>query len=47
MEIASFAKAQFPDTDIKVVSLAMDYGIPLTRDGRERVYQAFLKDIVS
>jgi radical SAM superfamily enzyme YgiQ (UPF0313 family) len=45
MEIASFAKAQFPDTDIKVVSLAMDYGMPLTREGRERVYQAFLKDL--
>ena len=45
MEIASFAKAQFPDTDVKVVSLAVDYGMPLTREGRERVYQAFLKDL--
>jgi hypothetical protein len=33
MEIASFAKAQFPDTDVKVVSLAVDYGMPLTREG--------------
>ena len=45
MEIASFVKAQFPDTDIKVVSLAVDYGIPLTREGRGRIYQAFLKDL--
>jgi len=45
MEIASFAKANLVDTDIRVVSLAMDYGLPLTREGRERVYQAFVKDI--
>jgi radical SAM superfamily enzyme YgiQ (UPF0313 family) len=45
MEIASFAKAQFPDMDIKVVSLAVDYGIPLTKEGRGRVYQTFLKDL--
>jgi radical SAM superfamily enzyme YgiQ (UPF0313 family) len=45
MEIASFAKANLADTDIRVVSMAMDYGLPLTREGREGVYQAFLKDL--
>jgi radical SAM superfamily enzyme YgiQ (UPF0313 family) len=45
MEIASFAKAKLPDTDIQVVSLSVDYGLPLTREGRDRVYESFLKDL--
>jgi radical SAM superfamily enzyme YgiQ (UPF0313 family) len=45
MEIASFAKALLPQNEIKVVSLAVDYGMPLTREGRGRVYEAFLNDV--
>lgn len=45
MEIASFAKAKTPDTDIQVISFAVDYGLPLTRQGKDRVYQSFLDDL--
>ena len=45
MEIASFAKAKLPDVDIQVVSFPVDYGIPLTKEGRVRVYESFIKDL--
>jgi anaerobic magnesium-protoporphyrin IX monomethyl ester cyclase len=45
MEIASFAKAKLPTADIQVVSFTVDYGLPLTKEGRAWVYEAFLKDV--
>ncbi len=45
MEIASFVKSNIPDVEIKVTSIPMDYGLPLTKDGKEQVYKEFLKDL--
>jgi len=45
MEIASFVKFNIPDVEIKVTSIPMDYGLPLTKDGKEQIFKEFLKDL--
>jgi radical SAM superfamily enzyme YgiQ (UPF0313 family) len=45
MEVASFVKSNLPDADIKVVSMAMDYGLPLSKKGKEQILNEFFKDI--
>jgi radical SAM superfamily enzyme YgiQ (UPF0313 family) len=45
MEIASFVKSNLPDIDIKVISMAMDYGLPLSKTGKEQILNEFFKDI--
>jgi radical SAM superfamily enzyme YgiQ (UPF0313 family) len=45
MEIASFVKSNLPDADIKVVSMAMDYGLPLSKKGKEQILNEFFNDI--
>jgi len=44
LEIASFVKSNLPDVEIKVISLPMDYGLPLTSEGKEEIFREFLKD---
>lgn len=44
MEIASFVKFNIPKANIKVISIPMDYGLPLSKNGKEQVYQEFIKD---
>jgi len=45
MEIASFVKYNIPEIDIGIISIAVDYGLPLTQKGREQVYGELLRDI--
>lgn len=45
LEISSFIKINRPDIEIKVISIAMDYGLPLNKDGKEKIYREFLKDL--
>ena len=45
MEIASFVKFNIPDLEIKVISMPMDYGLPLSKEGKEHIYREFLKDL--
>lgn len=45
MEIASFVKFNLPDAEIKVVSMAMDYGLPLSKKGKEQILKEFFKDL--
>ncbi len=45
MEIASFVKFNRPESDIEIISIPMDYGLPLTREGKEQINQRLLKDI--
>jgi len=45
MEIASFVKHNIPEAEIGIISLPGDYGLPLTQEGKEQVYRAFLRDI--
>jgi len=45
MEIASFIKSNSPETEIEVISMPMDYGLPLTLEGRDHVYDELLKHL--
>ncbi|MFC1531856.1 B12-binding domain-containing radical SAM protein [Thermodesulfobacteriota bacterium] len=45
MEIASFVKSRTPETDIEIISIPMDYGLPLTPEGREHVYEELINDL--
>jgi len=45
MEIASFIKFNIPEVKIKVISIPMDYGLPLSKNGKEQTYQDFIKDL--
>jgi radical SAM superfamily enzyme YgiQ (UPF0313 family) len=45
MEIASFVKSNMPQEEFKVISMPVDYGLPLTQEGKERIYGEFLKDL--
>jgi radical SAM superfamily enzyme YgiQ (UPF0313 family) len=45
MEIASFVKFNIPDLEIKVISMPMDYGLPLSKEGKEHIYREFFKDL--
>jgi hypothetical protein len=45
MEIASFVKSNMPQVEVEVISMPVDYGLPLTREGKERIYREFLKDL--
>lgn len=44
MEIASFVKSNIPEANIKVISIPMDYGLPLNKNGKEQIYKEFMKD---
>jgi radical SAM superfamily enzyme YgiQ (UPF0313 family) len=45
MEIASFVKTQMPQVEIKIVSMPVDYGLPLTILGKEQIYHKLLEDL--
>ena len=45
MEIASFVKSNLPEIDIEIISIPIDYGLPLTQEGKEEIYGKLLEDI--
>jgi len=45
MEIGSFVKANLPETEIGIISIPVDYGLPLTREGKERIYNEFIGEL--
>ena len=45
VEIGAFVKSRLPEVDIRIVSIPMDYGLPLSREGRDKVYEEILDDI--
>ncbi len=45
IEIASFVQSNMPEVDINIVSMSMDYGLPLTKGGREQIYRELLDEI--
>ncbi len=46
MEIAGYARSKFPDLEMRVISIPVDYGLPLTRDGKDRIYGEVLGDLM-
>lgn len=47
IEIASFVKSHLSWVEIGIISVPVDYGIPLTKEGKEEIYEALLQDIFS
>lgn len=45
MEIVSFVKSKMPQAEVKVISMPVDYGLPLGQEGKERIYREFIKDL--
>ena len=45
MEIASFVKFNIPEIEIEIISIPVDYGLPLTQEGKEQIYRELLRDI--
>ena len=45
MEVASYVKFNLPEVAIKVISIPMDYGLPLGKKGKEQIEKEFLKDL--
>jgi len=45
MEIASYARSKFPDLPLRVISIPVDYGLPLSREGKDKIYGEVLKDL--
>jgi len=45
MEIASFVKSNIPEVEIGIISIPVDYGLPLTQEGKEQIYRELLNDI--
>jgi hypothetical protein len=45
MELASFCKSTLPQTEIEVVSMSVDYGLPLSKAGRAQIYKEFMRDL--
>jgi pyruvate-formate lyase-activating enzyme len=45
VEIASFVKFNMPGVEIGIISIPVDYGLPLTQGGKEQIYQELLRDI--
>jgi radical SAM superfamily enzyme YgiQ (UPF0313 family) len=45
MEIASFVKFNIPKVEIGIISMSVDYGLPLTQEGKEQIYRELLNNI--
>ena len=45
LEIASFVKSNLPEVDVGIISIPMDYGLPLSNQGKKEIYQKLLEDI--
>jgi radical SAM superfamily enzyme YgiQ (UPF0313 family) len=45
LEITSFIKINRPDIEIKIISVAMDYGLPLNKDGKKQISREFFNDL--
>ena len=45
LEIGSFVKSIIPEVKIKVISIPMEYGLPLGKKGKEQIYQELIRDL--
>jgi radical SAM superfamily enzyme YgiQ (UPF0313 family) len=46
LEIGSFITANLPDVDVRIISVPMDYGLPLSRKAKNLVYRQLIQDIL-
>jgi pyruvate-formate lyase-activating enzyme len=47
LEIASFVSSHLPRVDIGVISVPVDYGLPITPQGKAQIHEELIKDILS
>ena len=45
IEIASFVKFNIPKVEIEIISIPVDFGLPLTQHGKEQIYQELLQNL--
>ena len=45
LEIASYINAKLPQVALQVISMPMDFGLPLSKDGKSQVYRELLQKI--
>lgn len=45
LEIASYVKAKLPQVALQVISMPMDFGLPLSKEGKDQVYRELLQKI--
>ena len=45
MEIGSFVKSNIPEVEIGIISMPVDYGLPLSSEGKTQIYQKFIQDL--
>ncbi|MEW6673186.1 MAG: radical SAM protein [Thermodesulfobacteriota bacterium] len=45
MEIAGYVSSRINETEIKIISMPMDYGLPLTPAGRDHIHRQLLDDL--
>ena len=45
MEIGSFVASKTSNLEIEIISIPVDYGLPLTREGSEQIYRELLHDL--
>ena len=45
MEIGSFVQASGLEGEVAIISMPVDYGLPLTREAKARIHDQFLKDL--
>jgi len=47
MEIAGYIKAARPKQEIRIMHMPFDYGLPLTPEGKNRIYEKVTRDIAA
>lgn len=47
LEIASYIKANLPHIPIRVISVPIDYGLPLNKKGKEQIYRDLSHDLIA
>jgi pyruvate-formate lyase-activating enzyme len=45
LEVGSFVKSRLPKIDLSIISMAVDYGLPLTPKGKSQIYRQLLRDL--
>jgi B12 binding domain/Radical SAM superfamily len=45
LELASFVKSKLPKAQLEVVSVPVDYGLPINKSGKEKLFKTFFQDL--
>lgn len=45
LEVASFVRSRLPKVHLEVVSIPADYGLPLNKSGKDKLFETFFRDL--